>query len=415
MPNITLTARGVAALEAHGARVDYWDDLRPGFGVRVSATGSRTFFVRYRVNGQQRRMALGKFPTTTLADARERARLILSAAQAGEDPALERTAQRSGDNTFRAMAREVLDDERRAKTRGATKSERERILAAELVPVWGNRVAASITRRDVMLLRDQIAKRGPTMANRVVAMVKMLFNGAIDRQFGNPIIETNPAARIHPLEEGSRARYLDRDEIRRVWLSLEVENPVTRGVFRLALLTAQRIGSVCSMRWADVDDADVWTIPAESFKGRRPHAVPLSKEALAVLEDLRPLRDEEHASGAYVFPGRADGATPHMASISKALQRIVARSELPAWTAHDFRRSFRTHATRAAKPANKKDPSGLGVAPNVADAVLGHLEASLGFDRYTAEPERYLLAEKREALKRWGTFVLAATKAHQKT
>ena len=85
MPNVTLTARGIGALETEGARVDYWDDLLPGFGVRVSATGTRTFFVRYRANGRQRRMVLGRFPTTTLADARERARAKLSAVQEGED------------------------------------------------------------------------------------------------------------------------------------------------------------------------------------------------------------------------------------------------------------------------------------------------------------------------------------------
>jgi hypothetical protein len=58
-----------------------------------------------------------------------------------------------------------------------------------------------------------------------------------------------------------------------------------------------------------------------------------------------------------------------------------------------------------------KDPAGLGVAPHVADAVLGHREASLGFDRYTAEPERYLITEKREALTGWGQFVRQLMKA----
>lgn len=87
--------------------------------------------------------------------------------------------------------------------------------------------------------------------------------------------------------------------------------------------------------------------------------------------------------------------------MNKALQRVRERSELPSWTIHDFRRTLRTHAARAV------EDGGIGVAPNVADAVLGHKEASLGFDRYTGEPERYLLAEKRNALAKWGRFVLA--------
>lgn len=169
------------------------------------------------------------------------------------------------------------------------------------------------------------------------------------------------------------------------------------------MLTAQRVGSVCAMRWTDIDDADVWRIPKAAFKGKREHWVPLSAEALAVLEEMRVLT----GASEYVFPGRADGKKPHITSVNKALQRIRPRTEIPEWTIHDFRTTFRTHATRAEKPDHARDPAGLGVAPHVADAVLGHKEASLGFNRYTAEPERYLLAEKRDALRRWGAFVAA--------
>ncbi len=170
------------------------------------------------------------------------------------------------------------------------------------------------------------------------------------------------------------------------------------------MLTAQRVGSVCELRWEDIDDADVWTTPAESFKGRRPHMVPLSSESLAVVEDMRPISGYNE----YVFPGRTNGPRAHLVSTNNALIRVRRRSNLALWTIHDFRRTFRTHATRAQHPDHLKDPAGLGVEPHVADAVLGHKEASLGFDRYTSEPERYLLSEKREALRRWGAFVRRA-------
>lgn len=179
-----------------------------------------------------------------------------------------------------------------------------------------------------------------------------------------------------------------------------------QAIFQLTLLTAQRVRSVCAMRWADIDHSDVWTIPADTFKGKRPHAVPLSEKARRILDEL------PRASDVHVFPvGRSDATAPHITSTNKALQRIRKASGLPRWTVHDFRRTFRTHGTRAAKPTNKKDPAGLGVAPHVADAVLGHKEASLGFDRYTGEPERYLLAEKRDALEAWGDFVRKAVEA----
>jgi integrase len=403
MPTLKLTPRGVASLSTEKVQEEFFDELVPGLALRVGRGGTKTWLVRYRANGKHRRLSIGKHPHLSLADARERARAKLAEAQGGADPAQERQARRSKDVTFRALADEVLEAKAET-TREATQSERRRIVDSELVPAWGDRPAASITRRDVVTLIDAIAKRGaPVMANRTLGAVKTLFNEGLKRGF--PTLEANPAALMDPRPEGRRDRYLDRDEIKVVWDALAWEAPLARAIFRLSLLTAQRIGSVCAMKWSDIDDSDVWRIPAADFKGRRPHLVPLSAEALDALAEMRDLTGAME----YVFPGRADGQDkPHIASTNKALQRIRARTKIPRWTAHDFRTTFRTHATRAEKPAHKNDPAGLGVAPHVADAVLGHKEASLGFDRYTAEPERYLLAEKRDALARWGRFVALA-------
>ena len=398
MPKLKLTAKGLDSLTSEAVQTDYWDELTPGLCVRVSGTTRRkTWYVRYRSNGTHRRMKLGAYPAVTLANARERARAAQVKADAGHDPALELQERRSTDMTFGAMAREVLDAKAPI-TREATRKERERILEAELLPHWKSRPADSITRREVVQLVEQIADRAPTMANRTLALVKTLYNAALQRGF--PSVEANPAALAPPPRaETGRGRFLESDEIRTVWQTIEEEQPIMRSIFQLTLLTAQRVGSVCAMRWDDIDATDVWTIPAERFKGGRLHAVPLSVEAYRALDEL------PRAGDIYVFPGRADGAHPHITSTNKALQRIRTGSGLPRWTVHDFRRTFRTHATRADSPTNSKDPAGLGIAPHVADAVLGHKEASLGFDRYTGEPERYLLAEKREAIEKWGAFV----------
>ena len=406
MAKIRLTARGVAALTTDRPQQDFWDDLLPGFGVRVNKlTGTKTWQVRYRRDGNHHRMKIGRYPAMSLAKAREAAKDTLIAVQAGRNPVQERRERRSADATFGALARDVLDL-KAGSTREATRTERERMLDVELLPKWGKKPAASITRHDVTRLVDAIVARGaPVMANRVLALVKTIYNSALND--GDPRVENNPAHRLRPRgSEGGRDRHLEKDELKELWATLEKENPITRGAFRFALLTAARIGSVCSIRWEDVDDADVWRIPEEAFKGKRPHLVPLSAEALAVLEELRPIS----GSGEYVFPGRADGKSPHLASTNRALARIRKRSKLAHWTVHDFRTTFRTHATRKLEPKDKRDPAGLGVAPHVADAVLGHKEASLGFDRYTGDQERYLLAEKREALEKWGAFVREAVR-----
>lgn len=401
MATLRLTPRFIAAVTADAVQTEYWDDVVPGLALRVGRQ-SKTYVIRYRANGQHRRLTLGRVPHLTLADARERARKAIAAAQAGEDPGEERRTLRAHDATFGALVREVLQS-KAPDTREKTRRERQRIADAELLPVWGNRPAASITRREVVQLVEKIAERAPVMANRVLGLIKVIYNTGLKREF--PGLESSPAHLVDPPRaEGSRGRFLERDEIKAFWQTTAWEAPLMKVLFRFVMLTAQRVGSVCAMRWADIDEADVWHIPAADFKGRRVHLVPLSAEALETLNELRALTGGEE----FVFPGRSDGKKSHINSTHKALQRIRKRSELPAWTLHDARRTFRTHATRAANPEHKADPAGLGVPPHVADSVIGHREVSLGFDKYTATPEYYLLAEKRDALKRWGAFVAAA-------
>jgi integrase len=346
-------------------------------------------------------MKLGAYPGLSLAKARKRAKDVLTAAHAGEDPAQKRQDNRSDDRSFRALADEVLNA-KEGKVRPKTVREYRCILQSNLLPAWGHRPASAVSRRDVVRLVEGIAEEHPAWANHTLVLVRIIFNEGLRREF--PGLESNPAHMLTPPGRVEpRRRFLDRDEIQTVWKAIAKEKPIMRTIFQLTLLTAQRVGSVCALRWADVDDTDVWTIPADTFKGKRPHAVPLSSEARHVLEELPRVDD------VFAFPSaRSDATEPHITSTNKALQRIRKRTGLPRWTVHDFRRTFRTHATRAAEPGNPKDPAGLGVAPHIADAVLGHKEASLGFDRYTGEPERYLLAEKRMALEAWGAFVMKA-------
>lgn len=408
MPREKLVAKGIDRLTTDKPQEDFWDILTPGLCLRISGRpgGRKTWYVRYRVGGKQRRQKLGTYPRVSLAEARERARSNLSRAEDGADPAQELHQRRSKDASFAAMASEVLA-ERARKGRGgrptsaSTQRERQRLLDVELLPWWGTLPAGAVSRRDVALLVETIERRGsPIVANRVLALVRLLYNGGLRRGF--PGVEHNPAHLAEPFPEPRRSRFLEREELKVVWGALEPERLIPGAIFRLALLTAQRIGSVCAMRWADVDTARVWRIPAEVFKGRRPHLVPLSVEALAELDTLRPISGKDE----YIFPGRGDSEHSHITNTQNALARIRERSKVPDWTAHDFRRTFRTHATRAVKAEHHGDSKGLGIAPHIADAVLGHKEASLGFDRYQGEPERYLLAEKRDALERWGRFVL---------
>ena len=398
-----LTAKGIDSLTTEKQREDFWDTVTPGLCLRVSGlTEGKTWFVRYRANGKHVRLKLGTANRMTLAEAREDARAALQRADAGEDPAQEKEDRRRGLYTFGKMAAEVLEA-RALRNRERTSQERARILERELLPTWRSRPVDSITRREVVHLVEAIARRGaPVLANRTLSLVRLIFNDGLRRGF--PTLDSNPAHLVQPPgQEDGRDRWLEPAEIKAVWTATEEESPLIRGIFRLALLTVARIGSVSALRW-DAVSGDLWTIPASNFKGRRPHLGPLLSEVLDIVTELR----EVATSDEWVFPARAGTKRPHLANTAGSLARIRERTAIPPWTAHDFRTTFRTHALRSREPNGSGEPAGLGIDARVADAVLGHKEASGGFAHYAGDKLNYLIHEKREALRRWGAFVRMA-------
>jgi integrase len=184
------------------------------------------------------------------------------------------------------------------------------------------------------------------------------------------VVEHNPVTGTIPAPETSRDRVLTEDELRQFWRGTEGMLPAMSARLRLALVTAQRGGEICSMRWDELDlQAGVWTIPATKAKNGLAHRVPLSALALELIETL-PRED------AYVFVG-ARGSRQHR----EAVQSI----ELVDFRPHDLRR------TAASGMAS------IGVSRIAISKILNHVETGVTaiYDRHGYD------AEKREELTRW--------------
>jgi integrase len=384
-----LTAQGLK----HLTEGEYWDELVKGLHVRVSKTGRKTFTLRYRLHGKQRREKVGVYHPEhyTLASARDDARDIIAAADADHDLRAEKD---DASLEFEARAQAVLD--RRARVKGlrpATVRNRDEMFKRFLVPAWGGRSVAEITRQDVKAVRDSLSET-PFQANRVVSLVSLIFNELLDDE----LVESNPAYRIQKLEEPKRSVWLDRVAIRKVWAALGEEGEVVGAALRFCLITAQRVGSVRQMRWDEIHGS-TWRVPAENFKGGREHWVPLSTHALDVLNELDP---------EWVFPAlRSDSKTGHLGQTDSAAKRAAKEAGVD-FRAHDFRETFRTWVTRPVDSADPDISSGCGVSPEAADAVLGHKESTVALSHYHGRPEEHRLAEKRDALEKWGAFVMDA-------
>ena len=342
-----------------------------GFGLRVSPAGRKTFIVRYRFAGRRRRVSLGGYPVVTLADARRRATQVLGEVAGGGDPAQARQDARDTPH-FGDLAALYLGKHAEGKKRSWR--EDRRIIESELFPLWRTRRAQEIYRRDVRELLETIAERpAPIMANRVLALVRKIFNFGIARE----IVEFNPCTHLErPGKERQRDRVLADDEIRVLWTRLDDEPVEIAAAFRLRLVTAQRGGEVFSMRWADLDlNERWWTIPGSDTKNSLPHRVPLSDLAIEILMRLRG-RSERMSAPPYVLAG---------ARGKRQRSKASARLGLPDFRGHDLRR---TAASRMAS---------AGVARLVIGKILNHAERGVTavYDRHTYD------AEKRAALDNW--------------
>jgi integrase len=395
MPTAKLTAFGVA--NAKGpvrGRLEYWDAALPGFGLRVTEKGAKSWTVLYRVHGRLRRATLGRYPALSLADARDRAREILLEVEKGNDPAVAKAEERRREaDLFQAVATEFI--ERHAKPNNRTWRRQDADLKREFLPLWRDRPIGSITKRDILGVVDKIADRSsPRRANRYLALVKKLFSWCAERGY----VEASPAATVKPLaREVSRDRVLSDDELGLVWRCCEHAGWPFGQLFQLLILTAQRLGEVSTMRWRDVDlDKAVWTVPAAVAKNGVANEVPLSPAAVTVLNSLPPLGRE-----GFVFPALNGSANP-VSGFSKAkarLDRAIAfelandkRATMLPWRLHDLRR---TAASRMAE---------LGIAPHVIEKVLNHVTGSLAgvagvYNRFGYGPE------KRHALEAWAAHV----------
>ena len=398
MARIKLTAAAVVRMRAPATgRVDCFDTVLPGFMLRVTDKGSKSWSVVYRMPGNPklRRYTIGSYPAFSLVEARTAAREALQMVATGTDPAAEKARQRRRIEPERpdTFANIVAEFTKRhiEKKRPRTQIEMTRPITKWLLPRWGDRLVGDISRRDIIALIDEIVDGGaPIAANRALATVRKFFNWCV----GRGILEASPCVLIEPPgKETKRDRELTDDEIRALWPAYDSLGNPFGAVMKMLLLTGQRRTEVGTMQWSDVDlDAGHWTLAAADTKAGRPHLVPLSRLAIEVLESLPRFTSD------YVF-STSDGSRPvsGFSRVKRRLDKLVKEAaegsnlpDIPAWRLHDLRRTCATGMRR------------LRVTRDVVGAVLNHAPRGVTAEVY----DQYdLLDEKRDALALWSTKI----------
>lgn len=384
-----------------------WDKELRGFGVRVFPDGRKAFVIDYRdkETRKRHRSTVGHYPALTVDKAREKALAELGRiATQGGNPVAEKKNRAKG-GTVSILIDEYL--ERWAKPRKRSWEEDARQLRGDVEPAWGKLKSADITRRDVRLLVEAKAEKAPIAANRLLAVIRRMFNWAVEQD----ILETSPAYQVKaPATENRKDRVLSREEIRTVWSAWQSAGatPEVRRALRLILATAQRPGEVAAAHWSEFDLTEgVWTIPAEKAKNGQAHRVPISDLALEILGP---------AGQGYVFPssGRASMATAsaardHLnpAALTRACYRHARMEPLPVKS--KSRGIRKRHVPPVAWKVAPFTPHGLrrtaastmtsiGVPRLTVGKILNHVERGVTaiYDRHSYDQE------KRDALRRWG-------------
>jgi integrase len=372
-----LTERKLQTLHTPKAQEDFWDESLPGFGVRVTQSGRKSFVLMYRLHGLKRRLTLGTYPALSLADARQRAKTLLGEVACGRDPAAEKQGQRDA-ITLGELVEMFLERHARHQNRANTWREYERLLRRDVLASWRHRPARDVRRRDVAALLDTIVERGaPATAEKVRATISVIYNWAI----GRDLVEHNPCFALRcPVKSRSRDRVLNAAEIRTVWAKLEQLMPIRAASMKLRLLTAQRGGEILRMRWDQIEGS-WWTIPAEVAKNHKSHRVYLASQTLGILEQLRVLGK----GSPWVFPSPVN-AQQHLGAGPKASRRLAAISGV-SFQPHDLRRTAATMMTQ------------MGIQRLVVSKVLNHTRVDANvtavYDRHSYDPE------KQDALCRW--------------
>lgn len=386
-----LTEKVIDELKIEPGRRDrlVFDEVQRGLGVRISASGSKTFLVQYVVQGIKRRIPLGHVSAITLRDARAAARGVLGEVAKGGDPAAERKTRAEAVKAERRRESytvlSLIDDwrdEHLVDRRQSYSTEATRALRVTFKHKLES--GADLLSRDEV--RRTLSALPRAMRARTAAYGRACWGWAVKQ--GK--VESNPFEALPLPSPKARDRVLSDKELRAVWLAAKADLSRYGKIVQLLILTGQRRAEVAGMRWTELSaDRRIWTIDAERAKNGKASIVPLNEAAREIIEAIP-------AAGQMVFGSirKYDGAELAFDGFSKCKAALDAAAGLvEPWRLHDLRRTVATGL------------QALGVRLEVTEAILNHVSGSRA--GIVGIYQRHEWAdEKRTALDAWGRRVL---------
>lgn len=351
--NLELPTRG---------QVSHWDANVPGFGLRVSQGGAKTFVVldpRSKVRTQE---TIGRYPLISLQDARTEAKRRLAEATLGK--------HRLRSVKWSAAVTEFVNEKKR-KRRAGTASGYERLLRHFN---FGETKLSDVSAHDIQRRLDKLAST-PSEEQHTFVAARVFLRWAYRKHY----ITENPIGRMQaPHSYVPRERVLTNAELGKVWRACG--DDAFGRIVKLLILTGQRVGEVTRLS-SNMIGVEAATLPAWLAKNNREHTFPLGPAAKSVMP----------AANGKLFPSPSN-PDKYFSNFSGAKARLDEASGVSGWTLHDLRRTFATGL------------AAQGVGLPVIERLLNHVSGS--FRGIVGVYQRYdFMPEMRAALEKWEAHV----------
>lgn len=373
-----------------------------GLYLRVSPSGTASWVLRTTIGGKRVERGLGGHHRVTLAKAREKAAATRSEARKGVDPKAAREAAaeaaaaqekaRANEKTFEYAAKEYIDKHEGSWRNAKHAAQWRSTLAQYAFPKIGDTPCSAITRADIVSILDPLWTTKQETASRLRGRLEAVLDFAEAREWrpegqGNPAALTSklrdalPAVSREAGKAGRRGHHkaLPWQDVPRFMAEIAQHRGSAARALEFAVLTAARSGEARGMVWGEVADGKLWIVPGRRMKAGKEHRVPLSKQARAILDELRP---DDAAPDALVFPSpRSSVVLSDM-----AFTRLVKPYKV---TAHGFRSTFRDYC------------ADHGHDRQLAEAALAHAVGNAVEEAYL----RSTMVKRREGLMQaWADF-----------
>ena len=389
---VRLTALKVQHLKTPGMHAD-----GGGLYLQVGSIGSKSWIYRFTLNGKAREMGLGSLRSVSLAEARTKTYECRRLRDAGIDPIEQKrqgharaVLEAAASITFKAATAAYIAGQSAGWRNAKHAAQWESTLKTYAEPVLGSLPVQSVDTSLVLKVIEPIWASKPDTANRTRGRIEAILDWATVRgyrQGENPARWKGHLDKL--LSKRSKIRQVEHhpalpyDELPEFMRKLREKDGIAARALEFTILTAGRTGEVLGTIWNEIDFAEkLWTVPAARMKAGREHRVPLCNRALAIIEEMKQVRDED----GFVFPGRRRRKPLSNMAMLKLLRR-TGRNDL---TVHGFRSTFRDWAAERTNFASE------AIEMPIAHAASDKVEA--------AYRRGDLMEKRRQLMAHWEKF-----------